>query len=196
MNRNKKKWSVSLVAIVGMLAISMCVVGAELMVGSVAPEFECKGDDGKVWKSSDHYGQKIVVVYFYPAAMTGGCTKQACAFRDDKEELTKKGVEVVAVSGDEVEGLQLFKKVNNLNFTLLADTDGAVAKKFGVPVQAGGTIEREVDGKVHKLTTGVRAARWTFVIDKSGKIAHKETKVDAPGDSKAVLAVAEKLAAK
>lgn len=164
-----------------------------LQAGDAAPLFECKADDGSVWKLADHLGKRVVVVYFYPAAMTGGCTRQACAFRDDMEALRKSGVEVVGVSGDEVFGLQLFKKVHGLNFTLLADTDGAVARKFGVPLRAGGEITREVDGQTHVLKRGVTAARWTFVIDKNGKIALKNTQVDAANDSRAVAEFVAKL---
>ena len=159
----------------------------DLKVGDKAPDFEVSDDTGKTWKSSDHYGKKIVVVYFYPAAMTGGCTKQSCGFRDDAAKLAEKGVEVVGVSGDEVAGLQLFKKDSKLNFTLLADTDGAVAKKFGVPLSKGGEIKRTVDGEEFTLKRGVTAARWTFVIDKDGKIAQKNTKVNAGEDSKNIL---------
>src|SRR5581483_1290619 len=93
------------------------------------------------WKSSDHVGKKILVVYFYPADLTSGCTKQACGFRDDMKKLTEKGVEVVGVSGDSVKNHQIFKKVHDLNFTLLADEDGSIAKKFGVPVGKGGTAK-------------------------------------------------------
>jgi peroxiredoxin Q/BCP len=164
-----------------------------LKVGDAAPLFESKADDGSVWKLADHLGKRIVVVYFYPAAMTGGCTRQACAFRDDMEALRRAGVEVVGVSGDEVFGLQLFKKVHGLNFTLLADTDGAVARKFGVPLRAGGEITREVDGQTHVLKRGVTAARWTFVIGKDGKIALKNTQVDAANDSRAIAEFIAKL---
>src|SRR5437868_5926308 len=97
----------------------------DLKVGDPAPTFEAKDDHGKTWKSSDHVGKKVVVIYFYPADLTGGCTKQACAFRDDMRQLAEQGVEVVGVSGDSVENHQIFKKVKNLNFTLLADEDGS-----------------------------------------------------------------------
>jgi len=93
------------------------------------------------------------------------------------------------VSGDSVNNHQLFKKVNNLNFTLLADEDGSVAKTFGVPLRDGGTIKREIEGKEVSLTRGVTPARWTFVIDRAGKIAMKNTQVKAAEDSKAVLKV-------
>src|SRR6516164_5108066 len=74
----------------------------ELKVGDKAPAFDAKDDQGKDWKSSAHVGKNIIVVYFYPADMTGGCTKQACGFRDDLKSLVDKGVEVVGVSGDSV----------------------------------------------------------------------------------------------
>jgi peroxiredoxin Q/BCP len=158
----------------------------DVKVGDPAPEFSAKTDSGETWNSKDH-ADKIVVVYFYPAAMTGGCTKQACAYRDDLAKLHEQGVEVVGVSGDFVEGLALFKKAESLNFPLLSDPDGAVAEKFGVPVSLGGEIQREVDGQQHTLKRGVSAKRWTFVL-KDGKVAYKNTNVDAAGDSKAVAA--------
>ncbi len=162
-------------------------------VGEKAPAFEAKDDQGKLWKSSDYVGKKYIVVYFYPAAMTGGCTRQACAFRDDADELKKHNVEVVGVSGDEVAGLALFKKAESLNFALLSDPEGQVAKKFGVPTRPGGEIQREVDGKTHTLKRGVTTARWTFVIDLDGNIALKNTKVNAPQDSEQVLTLIKKL---
>lgn len=165
----------------------------ELKVGDKAPEFEAKADDGETWKSADIVGKKILVVYFYPADMTPGCTRQACAYRDDSEKLKKKGIEVVGVSGDSVRNHQLFKKAHDLNFTLLADEDGSIAKQFGVQLGDGGTIQREIGGKPEQLTRGVTARRWTFIVGKDGKIVHKNTRVDAAADSKAVLEAVEKL---
>lgn len=186
----------SFVALTGFLMLlqTQAATSAEkLEVGSAAPAFECKDDAGKVWKSEDHYGKKVVVVYFYPAALTGGCTKQACGYRDDLSTLTGKGIEVVGVSGDEVAGLQLFRKTHELNFTLLADSDGTVAKKFGVPLRDGGEITRELGGESFVLKRGVTAARWTFVVDRSGKIAAAYQVADAAADSKTILGLAEKL---
>ncbi len=164
------------------------LAAADLKVGDKAPSFSLKDDSGKEWNSADHVGKKIVVVYFYPAAMTGGCTKQACGFRDDMKKLANKDVEVVGVSGDQPAGLALFKKVYDLNFELLSDPDGSVAKKFGVPVSVGEKqISREVDGKEHVLKRGATANRWTFIIGKDGNITLKNTKVNAAADSKAIL---------
>jgi peroxiredoxin Q/BCP len=178
-------------------ALTMLVLAGEkpvdLKVGDPAPVFESVDDAGKPWKSADYVGKKIVVVYFYPADLTGGCTKQACGFRDDMKTLQDKGVEVVGVSGDSVRNHQIFKKVHELNFTLLADEKGTVAEKFGVPVGPGGEIKREVDGKEETLVRGVTAQRWTFVLSKDGKVVMKNTKVNAAEDSKAILALVEKL---
>jgi peroxiredoxin Q/BCP len=165
-----------------------------LQVGDKAPQFQAQDDQGKSWSSSEHVGKgKILVVYFYPADLTGGCTKQACGFRDDMKKLQDQGVEVVGVSGDTVRNHQLFKKAENLNFTLLADPEGKVAKAFGVPLKPGGSIQRTIDGKQETLTRGVTAARWTFVIGEDGKIVLKNTQVNAAEDSQAILKKVEEL---
>src|SRR5262245_43489939 len=80
--------------------------GLGVQVVDPAPVFESTDDQGQPWKSADHVGKKIIVVYFYPGDLTGGCTKQACAFRDDMDKLTAKGVEIVGVSGDSVKNHQ------------------------------------------------------------------------------------------
>ncbi len=107
-----QKWLAAIIAtFVGGMAMAEDV---KLEVGSAAPEFTVKDDTGADWKSSDHFGKKIVVVYFYPADLTGGCTKQACGFRDDMAKLQDEGVEVVGVSGDSVANHQIFKKDRSL----------------------------------------------------------------------------------
>jgi peroxiredoxin Q/BCP len=165
-----------------------------LKVGDPAPAFTATDDQGKTWKSSDHVGKHILVVYFYPADMTGGCTKQACGFRDDTKKLADKGIEVVGISGDSVKNHQFFKDFYKLTFTLLADEDGSVAKKFGVPVNKGGVFKtKDQAGKEVELKRGVTASRWTFVIGKDGKIAYKDDKVNAAEDSKRILEVVDKL---
>jgi peroxiredoxin Q/BCP len=166
---------------------------AGLNVGDKAPEFVSTDDQGKPWKSSDHVGKKIVVVYFYPADCTGGCTNQARAFRDDFKKLEDKGVEVVGVSGDSAKNHQVFKKVEKLPFTLLADEEGALARQFGVPFGAGGTFTKKIDGENVQLKRGVTIKRWTFVIGKDGKIVYKDTNVSPAQDSKKILKLVEKL---
>ena len=95
--------------------------------------------------------------------------------------------EVVGVSGDNVEGMAIFKKAHGLNFTLLADEKGDVAKKFGVPTRGGGSFDTSVDGKEVTMERGVTSSRWTFIIDKEGKVVHKDTEVNASADSKTVI---------
>jgi thioredoxin-dependent peroxiredoxin len=177
-----------------LFVLTSAAIAAELKVGDSAPKFTSVDDQGKPWKSADVVGKKIVVVYFYPADMTGGCTKQACAYRDDLSKLTGKDVEIIGVSGDSVENHQFFKKYHSLNFTLLADEDGSVAKAFGVPTKAGGVFKtKDKEGKEVELKRGVSAARWTFVIAKDGKVASIDNKVNAAQDSKKILEVVEKL---
>ncbi len=177
-------------------ALSFCLAGEAycidnpdvmIKVGDPAPTFEAKDHDGKVWNSEEHYGKKVVVIYFYPADLTGGCTKQACGCRDQYAELEKSGVEVIGVSGDSPENHRLFRELHKLNFSLLADEDGKVARTFGVPVREGATITKNIDGVEKTLTRGVTASRWTFVVGLDGKVIHKNTSVNAAEDSKTVL---------
>ncbi len=172
-------------------------VGQEvtLEVGARAPIFEARADDGELWRSREHVGRSILVVYFYPAAMSSGCTTQACLFRDNRSVLQELGAEVVGVSGDRVDALKAFKGVNQLNFPLLSDTAGVVAKAFGVPVRDGGTLPAEVDGEEITLTRDLTMSRWTFIIDRDGRIVFRETEVDPAGDSEAVIAHIRSMAA-
>ena len=91
------------------------------------------------------------------------------------------------MSGDTVKTQEAFKKAEKLTFSLLADEKGEVAKAFGVPAGKGGTVKKKIDDKDEEFTRGCSIARWTFVIDKAGKIAYKNQKVAAADDWKAVL---------
>jgi peroxiredoxin Q/BCP len=183
------------------LSVGLCLISltgaafaADLKVGDPAPKFSAKDDTGKDWKSAEHVGKKVVVVYFYPADFTGGCTKQACGFRDDLDELSKQGVEVVGVSGDTVETHAQFKKHHKLNFPLLADTEANVAEAFGVEHEKGEkTATVDVDGEKKSFVRKATIKRWTFVIGKDGKIAAVDKMVNAAEDSKKILKVAKEL---
>lgn len=172
---------------------ALAVEKVELKVGDEAPHFSGMDDQNKKWDSKDKAKKKIYVVYFYPADMTGGCTKQACAYRDAVKDLKREDVEIVGVSGDSVENHQHFKNEYDLNFTLLADTDGKIADAFGVSHGGGGSFTRELGGKEITFERGVTSQRWTYVIDKNWKIVHKDTQVNAGQDSEKVLAVIEKI---
>lgn len=163
-------------------------IGAQVSLGEEVPNFSTLDQDNVKWtlkkelKKADY-----MVVYFYPAAFTGGCTAQACSYRDQKGDLEAVGAQVVGVSGDNVETLWLFAMEHKLNFSLLADESGKLATIFDVPHNEGGTINREIKGKSFDLKRGTTIQRWTFIIDKEGKLIYKDSEVDAANDSGKVV---------
>ena len=166
-------------------------------IGDTAPTIHAVDENGKPWNSTEVVGKKILVLYFYPADFTGGCTAQACSFRDDIEKLHSQGIEVVGVSGDSVKTHHMFKDHHKLNFTLLADEKGDLAKTFGVPVKAGGKSPAiDASGVKIDMPRGVTIMRYTVVIDKNGVIVAKDQIADPAGDSKRITALVKKLAAK
>jgi peroxiredoxin Q/BCP len=158
-----------------------------LSVGDKVPVFTTTADDGTTWDISKFLGKEYIVVYFFPGAMTGGCTKQACSYRDQLSNLDSVNAVVVGISGDKVENLKLFKQAEHLNFTLLSDEKGDIANKFGVPLGAGGSLKRTVEGIEHELVRDLSAKRWTFIVGKDGKIIYKNEAVIAEKDSEEVL---------
>jgi peroxiredoxin Q/BCP len=186
-----------LVLAVGVAAAQEKKAEAPVKVGDPAPAFESTDDAGKPFKSSDVVGKKVVVLYFYPADFTGGCTAQACGFRDEFEKLSGAGVQVIGVSGDSASTHKLFKAHHKLTFPLLADEKGEVAKKFGIPVGAGGKSPT-IDEKGEKGTAprGVTIQRWTVIIDKAGKIAAIDKITAAGDDAKRVEELVKKLGSK
>ncbi|MCI0379217.1 MAG: peroxiredoxin [Gemmataceae bacterium] len=166
----------------------------KLKVGDKLPALTSVDENGKTWKSSSIVGKKILVLYFYPADFTGGCTKQACGFRDDIEKLGGQGVEVVGVSADSPKTHDLFKKHHKLNFTLLADEQGELAKMFGINVGKGGKA-KGVDeaGNAVEVVRNATIARVTVVVDRKGAIAAIDTVKDAGGDSKRIAELVKNL---
>ncbi len=174
------------------ITISMKAQNAnELKIGDKVSEFSGTDDTGANWKSST-MKTDFLVVYFYPAAMTGGCTAQACAYRDDKASFDKMGATIIGISGDEVKNLKYFKESSQLNFPLISDSKGEISKTFGVPTKEGGSITREIAGENFLLVRGITASRWTFVLDKNRKIIYKNAEVNAAEDSKKVMEVIKK----
>ncbi len=168
--------------------------GPLVKVGDKAPVFESVDESGKTWKSSDVVGKKVLVLYFYPADFTGGCTKQACGFRDDVDKLSSHGVQVVGVSGDSVATHKLFKSHNKLNFPLLADEKGEVAKAFGIAVNKGGKASGfDESGAKVEVVRNVSIARFTVVIDKAGNVASIDAVSDPASDAKRVAELVKKL---
>lgn len=160
-----------------------------LKLGWDAPNFSAVDSNGKIWQSSSFLGKKHLVVYFYPAAMIGGCTKQACSYSEHKAEWESNEVEVMGISGDSPENLKFFKRAESLNFTLLSDSKGKIAKGFGVPTSKGGRIEHLIEREKVTLECGVTTKRWTFVVSKKGKILYINSRVNAAQDSSSLLAL-------
>ncbi len=166
--------------------VLFAAISDTLRVGENAPGFVANDQDGNLWKFEDHLGKGYLVVYFYPAAMTGGCTKQACNYRDQKSVFDGMQVEIVGISGDPVRNLKYFQEANQLNFTLLSDVSGEIAAKFGVTIGKGGVITRNINGEEKNLARMITVSRWTFVIDPQGKVVYKDAEVNAAEDSQKV----------
>lgn len=150
----------------------------KLKIGDPAPMFTAPATDGSPIKLSDFLGAKLVL-YFYPMDDTPGCTKQACSLRDHNQEIRDKGAAILGVSTQDAESHQRFTEKHRLNFPLLADTDGAVARAYGA-IGGGGLL-----GTAMSLF-GV-ANRITFIIDESGHIAHIIDQPDCPNHAEEVL---------
>ena len=142
---------------------------ARLVPGDAAPDFDLPTDEGRSVRLADLRGQKVIV-YFYPAAMTPGCTKQACDFTESLNTLDKAGYTVVGISPDKPEKLAKFRERDGLTIALASDADRSVMTAYG----AFG--EKKLYGKV---VQGV--IRSTFVVDEHGKIELAQYNVKATG---------------
>ncbi|HEX3250479.1 MAG TPA: thioredoxin-dependent thiol peroxidase [Pyrinomonadaceae bacterium] len=146
-----------------------------LKEGSTAPAFKTTDDKGETVSLKDFRGQKVVL-YFYPKDDTPGCTKEACSFRDAFASFKKKGIAVLGVSPDTEASHKKFVTKYKLPFTLLADTDKAIAESYGV------WGEKKFMGRTYM---GVH--RTTFLIDEKGKIKKKFEKVKPEDHASEVL---------
>lgn len=140
-----------------------------LEVGDPAPAFTLTDDTGAPVSLADFVGRKVIV-YFYPAAMTPGCTTQACDFSDSLDALAAKGYAVLGISPDAPAKLARFRAKDGLTITLLSDPDKATLTAYG----AFG--EKKLYGK-----TVVGVIRSTFVVDEAGRIADARYNVKATG---------------
>lgn len=146
-----------------------------LEVGIKAPDFTLSDQNGDTRKLSDYLGKKVVL-YFYPKAMTSGCTKQACGFGELYPSFTEKGAVVIGVSRDSSASLKKFEEKYNLPFTLLSDPDKSVHMLYDV------WKEKKNYGKV---SMGV--VRTTYLIDEKGIIIRANDKVKAEEDPEKML---------
>jgi len=141
---------------VGLIVFFAVTASAEIpKAGDAAPLFTGQDQDGKEFKLADLIGRKIVLLYFYPKDFTGGCTKEACGLRDRMGDLQTNNVEVIGVSYDSADSHKKFIAEYNLNFTLLADTNGVITKTYDV-----------------KMPVLSMSKRVSFLIGLDGKIIH------------------------
>jgi peroxiredoxin Q/BCP len=133
--------------------------------GDPAPSFSLRDQSGTIVSLSDYVGRKLLV-YFYPEADTPGCTKQSCAVRDARSDLSTLGVDVVGISPDQPQDQGKFDRKYGLGFPLLADTDHAVAEAYGV------WGEKTSYGRTY-----LGIVRSSFLIDEQGKVARAWYKV-------------------
>jgi thioredoxin-dependent peroxiredoxin len=153
-------------------------MGTRLKAGDPAPDFAAPATDGSVLRLADFRGRKLVL-YFYPMDDTPGCTKQACSLRDSNAEIAARGAAILGVSAQSPESHQRFTEKFSLNFPLLADTDLAVAKAYGVAGSGLGGLLRSVVGV---------SERVTFIIDEQGRISHVIDDPNCPDHGAEVLA--------
>ncbi len=144
---------------VAFAAVTTLTFAESLKVGDSAPDFEMKGSDGKTYKLSDFKGKKPVVIAWYPKAFTPGCTKECKAMAEQGDDIRKYDVAYFTASVDDAEQNKKFAESLNVDYPILSDPTKENAKKFGVLNERG------------------MANRWTFYIDKNGKIAHIDQKV-------------------
>ena len=124
-------------------------------MGSVAPNFTLRSQSGDRVSLEDFLGRRPMVLFFYPKDDTPGCTKQACAFRDDYGQFGALDAEVLGISSDSVASHSSFAENNDLPFALLSDEGGEVRQLYGVP-----------------NTLGIMPGRVTYVIDREGVVRH------------------------
>lgn len=145
---------------------------AQLQRGDKAPDFSLEDADGTTWSLADLRGQKVIV-YFYPADDTPGCTAQACDFRDAQTDLTASGYRVFGVSPQGAASHRRFSDKYSLNFPLLVDSGYTMAREYGAA--------EEVEGK------RPRVKRSTFVIDEDGTLVEALYGVRAKGHVESLL---------
>ena len=172
--------AISITVLVAMLFSIRISLAADIPAkGQAAPAFNLPDQTGTTHSLQQYAGQ-WVVLYFYPKDDTPGCTQEACAFRDDLRKLTGLGAQVIGVSVDDTASHAKFAAKYHLPFPLLADKDGAVATSYGALRNFG----------VVKF-----AKRYTFLIDRQGKIAQTYLKVDTSRHSNEIISDLTKLTA-
>ncbi len=158
-------------ALVATASFATSSFAASSLDGKAAPTFVLNNQDGKSFNLAERKDKGFTVLYFYPKAGTPGCTKQACAFRDSINQITKLGAAVYGISIDTVADQKKFHTEHKMTFDLLSDADGKVADLYQVRTPGGSYAKRE-----------------TFIMDKTLKIIKHYQDVDPVLDAKNVAA--------
>ena len=148
----------------------LAAVANALDVGADAPAPAAIDQDGGNVSFANVYKKGITLVYFYPKAGTPGCTAEACSLRDNYDDLRAKGIQIIGVSEDKADAQKKFQDKYKLPFTLIADTDGAVAKAFGVPTMMGLAKRQSFivkDGKIAWLDLSASTAKQADDVRKA-----------------------------
>jgi peroxiredoxin Q/BCP len=156
-------------------AFATAAQAADLKVGDTAPTFSAKNQDGQSFDLASRKGQ-WTVLYFYPKAGTPGCTKQACAFRDNIKKIQAQDAVVYGISSDTVDAQKAFHSEHKLPFDLLADPDDKVIELYG-----------------SKMPVISMSKRWTFIVNPELKIAAMDKDVDPLLDAQKVASRLEEL---
>ncbi len=127
-----------------------------ISIGDLCPTFSLQNQDGQTINIQDYFGNKYVIIYFYPKDNTAGCTKEACSFRDAMQDLDNLDCEVFGISADSVASHKAFANQFRLTFNLLSDVGNSVRKSFKVPANLFGLIP----------------GRVTYIVNKEGKVIH------------------------
>lgn len=159
------------IPLLGMLMVAWAIAG-EITAGAAAPDFSLQDQNGE-WRTLEQYRGHWVALYFYPKDDTPGCTKEACAFRDNIFAFDNLGATILGVSLDDVDSHKAFAEKYSLPFSILADTTKKVATQYGVYTKIG---------------TREMAKRESFLIGPDGQIVKHYTKVNPDTHSKEVLA--------
>jgi peroxiredoxin Q/BCP len=163
-------------------------------MGDRGPAVVAPDDQGKKWSSADHVGKWVMVLFWYEGDFMSKCTQQARDMEALHKQIRAEGAEVVGISGDSVETHKLFRKANKLTYRLVSDYDGKVTHRFGVAKSGGGVMRvKDSDGAQIEIERGNTPARWTFILDREGKVVYKKTDVDPAKHASEVLAFVRKM---
>lgn len=165
-----------------------------LQVGQPLPRFVGLEGTGALWRSVDHVGMQVIVVYFSPGDFCGHCNERSRRLRETFDQLVSRGVAVVGVSGDSPANHALFRRTQDIDYVLLSDEDASLASLFGVPYRPGGKARvLNTDGTAYWpdgtrksliIRRGVTMEETLFVIGRDGKVLYRSGSDEPVGDGR------------